>query len=431
MAIAIFLTVFLLLFALGYPIAHSMVFGGFIYFLTSGTNFSKFLDIMVIEMQAKDVLLSVPMFILAANIMNESDITDRIFGFIKKALGPIRGGLAYANVLASIVFAGMSGSEIADVAGLGKIEITAMLEDGYDGPFSCAVTAASATIAPIIPPSIPMVIYAMLSGASLGYLFLAGFLPGLLLGGLEMGMVYYLSRKRNYPVGKKIAFRELLKDFFRSLPALLAPAILLGGIYGGVFTATEAAGVVVLYMLFLCLFVYRSVGPIKLYKVLMKTVQDIGSISFMVAAAFVISYVMSREQVGLIITQAFIDAGLLSSKWLLLLSTNILLFILGMFFDVSAISLVIIPIMLPLVQEAGIDLVHFGILTTLNLMMALDTPPYGQTAYIASAISETPVSAIFKEMIKYWIPVEILALLIVTYWPDFVLFIPRLFGYLG
>jgi C4-dicarboxylate transporter DctM subunit len=431
MAIAVFLSVFLVMFALGYPIAFTMVFGGVIYFLMSGTSLSNFIDIMAIQLQAKDVLLSVPMFILAANIMNDSDITDKIFNFIKKALGPVRGGLAYANVVASIVFAGMSGSEIADVAGLGSIEIKAMLEDGYDGPFSCAVTCASATIAPIIPPSIPMVIYAMLSGASVGYLFLAGFLPGLLLGGLEMGMVYYLSRKRNYPIGDKTPFRELLRSFIRSFPALLAPIILLGGIYGGVFTPTEAAGVVVLYMLILSLFIYRSLGLRKLYKVMIKTVQDIGCISFMVAAAFVVSYVMSREQVAVLMTEAFIDAGLLSSRWLLLLSTNILLFLLGMFFDVSAISLVIIPIMLPLVKAAGIDLVHFGIVTTLNLMMALDTPPYGQTAYITSAISGTPVSKIFSEMIRYWIPVELLGLFIVTYWPDFVLWIPRLFGYRG
>ncbi len=431
MALAVFLIVFFVMFALGYPIAFAMVFGGFVYFIMSGVRLANFTDLMAIQVQAKDVLLAVPMFILAANIMNDSDITNKIFDFVKKALGPIRGGLAYANVVTSIIFAGMSGSEIADVAGVGNIEIKAMMEGGYDGPFSCAVTCASATIGPIIPPSIPMVIYAMLSGASVGYLFLAGFLPGLLLGGLEMGLVYYLSRKRNYPVGQRMPFRGLLRSFIISFPGLLAPILLLGGIYGGVFTPTEAAGVVVLYVLVLSLFVYRSLGFKKLYSIMMKTVQNIGYISFMIAAAFVVSYVMCREQVPVFLTEAFMNMGLLSSKWLLLLSTNVLLFVLGMFFDVSAISLVVIPILLPLVQAVGIDLVHFGLVTTMNLMMALDTPPYGQTGFITSAISGTPVRDVFREMLRYWIPVEVLGLLIVTYWPDFVLWVPRILGYQG
>ncbi|RKX37108.1 MAG: TRAP transporter large permease, partial [Thermotogae bacterium] len=186
MGIILFLIIFGAVFALGYPIAFGMIMGGIAYFIFSGINLSTLTDIMAIQLQAKDVLLAVPLFILASNIMNDSEITNKIFDFVKKAMGPVRGGLGYANIVTSIIFAGISGSEIADVAGIGNIEIKAMLDDGYDGPFACAVTCASATISPIIPPSIPMVIYAMLTGASLGYLFLAGFLPGLFLGTLEM-----------------------------------------------------------------------------------------------------------------------------------------------------------------------------------------------------------------------------------------------------
>jgi len=203
------------------------------------------------------------------------------------------------------------------------------------------------------------------------------------------------------------------------------------GIYGGIFTPTEAAAVVVGYVILVSFFIYKTLGLKKLYKILIKTVMNIGYISFMIAAAFVVSYVMSREQVPALITSTFMKWGLLNSKWLLLMSANVLYFILGMFIDVSVIQLVVIPMLLPLVQAVGIDLVHFGVVTTLNLMLALDTPPYGQTGYITSAISGTPVGKVFKEMLKYWIPLEVLALLIITYWPSFVLFIPRLFGYRG
>ena len=431
MSLTIFFLTFGLMFLFGYPLALAMIASGILYMLFSGLSLSGLIDMLVIHFSSQTVLIAVPLFIFTANVMNECKITEIMFDFIVKAMGRIRGGLGYANILASIIFAGMSGSEIADVAGIGAIEIKAMQDAGYDGPFSCAVTSASATIGPIIPPSIPMVIYSMLTGASLGYLFLAGFLPGLFLGVLEMLVVFYLSKKRNYPIGQKFPFSVLIRSFWKSFPALLAPIILLAGIYGGVFTATEAAAVVGLYVIIIGFIVYRTLGLKKLYKILISTVQSIGFISIIVAAAYIVSYIMAREQVPAAITTAFIKSGLLSNKILLLLGINILYFILGMFVDVSIIQLVVIPMILPLIQKAGIDLVHFGVITTVNLMMALDTPPYGQTGYITSAISGTSVKDVFKEMIKYWIPVEILALMIITYWPDFVLLIPRLFGYKG
>lgn len=431
MGLILFFAVFGGLFALGFPIAFAMIMGGFSYFITSGVNLGSFMDIMAIELSGKDVLMAVPLFIFAANLMNDSEITDTIFGFVKKAMGPVKGGLGYANIVTSIIFAGMSGSEIADVSGIGAIEIKAMMDDGYDGEFACAITCASATISPIIPPSIPMVIYAMLTGASLGYLFIAGIIPGLLIAAMEAGMTYYLAKKRNYPVGKKYPMKVLLKSFWKSFAALMSPVLLLVGIYGGIFTPTEAAAVLAAYVLLISFFVYKTMSFKKLKKVLLKTVYNVGFISFMIAAALIVKFVLSREEVPLILTNAFIDFGLLNSKFLLLLSANVLFFVLGMFFDVSVIQLVVIPIMLPLVQAAGIDLVHFGIITTVNLMLALDTPPYGQTGYITSAISKTPVSKVFKEMLKYWIPIEVFGLILITYLPDFVLWLPRLFGYAG
>lgn len=223
----------------------------------------------------------------------------------------------------------------------------------------------------------------------------------------------------------------LLKAFWNSLPALLAPAILLIGIYGGVFTATESAAIVAGYVIIISFLIYKSLGWKKLYKILIKSAEAVGYISFIVASAYIVTYVVAREHVAEQLTRMFIESGLLSNRILLLLSINLLYFILGMFIDVSIIQLVVIPMVFPLVQAAGIDPVHFGVITTVNLMMALDTPPYGQTGYITSALSGTPLREVFKEMIVYWIPIEVAALMVITFWPDFVLFLPRLFGYSG
>jgi len=430
MAVAVWLIVFAAVFALGYPIALGMLISSALYFLLSDISLATLMDIMVIKFENQFVLLAVPLFIFTAKVMNAGKVTDRVFDFAKTLVGPLKGGLGHVNIVASIIFAGMTGSEIADVAGLGAVEIKAMKDGGYDGPFSCAVTCASATIGPIIPPSIPMVIYSMLSGTSIGYLFLGGFIPGLILGGVLMLLVYIISVKRNYPSGKRVSFREFLKSLTKSFLALMAPVILLGGIYGGVFTPTEAAGVVSVYALILSLIVYRTVGLKALYKILIDTVLTTGFISFLIAGAFIFGYVIAREEIPVLITNGFISLGLMESKWTVLLSLNALFLILGCFIDVSAILLIIVPIVLPLVEAAGIDLVHFGVIAVFNLMIALDTPPYGETIFITSAISGTPFPDVVKEMLPF-IAFEIGALMICTYIPDLVLWLPRLAGYLG
>jgi len=431
MALIMFLTIFGLTFSLGYPIAFGMMAGGIVYFIVKGLSLANLLDMMVISLSGQTVLIAVPLFVLAANVMNDTEITTKLFDFVRKSFGRTRGALGYANIAASIIFAGMSGSQLADVAGLGNIEIKAMKDAGYDGPFSCAVTAASATIGPIIPPSIPMVLYSMISGASLGYLFLAGFLPGLLLAGLEMILVYILSVVRKYPAGEKVQFKSLIRSFFSALPALLAPIILLIGMYGGMYTPTEAAAVVVGYSIIISFLVYKTLGLKKLYKILIKSAQDVGYISIMVVAAQLVSYIVTREKVAILMAEFFTNTGLISNKILLLLSINVLYFVLGKFVDASVTILVVIPILLPLIKAAGIDLVHFGVLSVLNIMIGLDTPPYAQTGFITSAISGTPVKDVFKEMLKFWIPIEILGLVLVTYFPDIALFLPKLFGYNG
>ncbi len=430
MALAIWFIVFTAIFALGYPIALGMFVSSVLYLFISGIDLVTVLDIMVIQFENQFVLLAVPLFIFSAKAMNAARLTDKLFEFAKTLVGPLKGGLGHVNIIASIIFAGMSGSEIADVAGLGTVEIKAMQDAGYDGPFACAVTCASATIGPIIPPSIPMVIYASLSGTSTGYLFLGGVLPGLLLGGALMILVAILAHKRKYPSGQWVSFRIFLKIFIDSFWVILAPAILLGGIYGGIFTPTEAAGIVSVYVMILALFVYRTLGLRGLYKVFVESVVSTGFVSFIVACSFLFGYVVAREEIPGLITKGFIHLGLMNSQWSILLSLNILFLILGCFIDVSAILLIIVPIVLPLVKAAGIDLVHFGVVTVFNLMIALDTPPYGETTFITSAISGTPLPDVLREMIKF-IAFEVLTLFIITYFPDIILWLPRLAGYQG
>ena len=430
MAVAVWLIVFAAVFALGYPIAFGMLISSVLYLIIAQIDLFTVMDIMIIQFENQFVLLSVPLFIFTAKVMNSSKLTDKLFDFAKVLVGPVKGGLGHVNVVASIIFAGMSGSEIADVAGLGAVEIKAMQDAGYDGPFSCAVTCASATIGPIIPPSIPMIIYSMLSGASVGYLFLGGVIPGLILGASIMVLIVILAYKRNYPSGNWVPIREFVQILGRSIFVILAPVILLGGIYGGIFTPTEAAAIVGVYVLVLSLFVYRTLGIRNLYKVFIESVLSTGFVSFIVACSFIFGYVVAREEIPALITNGFVRLGLMNARWTVLLSLNILFLILGCFIDVSAILLIVVPIVLPLVKAAGIDLVHFGVVTVFNLMIALDTPPYGETTFITSAISGTPLPKVIREMIKF-IFFEMLALFIITYLPDTVLWLPRLAGYQG
>lgn len=430
MAIAVWLIVFAAVFALGYPIAFGMLISSVLYLLISRIDLFTVMDVMIIQFENQFILLSVPLFIFTAKVMNASKLTDKLFDFAKAMVGPLKGGLGHVNIVASIIFAGMSGSEIADVAGLGAVEIKAMKDAGYDGPFSCAVTCASATIGPIIPPSIPMIIYSMLSGASVGYLFLGGFIPGFILAGCLMVLVIIISYKRNYPSGRWVPFKEFVNVFYRSFFVVLAPVILLAGIYGGIFTPTEAAAIVGVYVLVLSLFVYRTIGLRGLYKVFIDSVVSTGFVSFIVACSFIFGYVVAREEIPAMITKGFIALGLMNARWTVLLALNLLFLVLGCVIDVSAILLIVVPIVLPLVKAVGIDLVHFGVVTVFNLMIALDTPPYGETTFITSAISGTPLPAVIKEMIKF-IAFEILALFIITYIPNTVLWLPRLAGYAG
>ncbi|HUX14676.1 MAG TPA: TRAP transporter large permease [Spirochaetia bacterium] len=430
MAVVTWLVIFVISFALGYPLAFGMFMGAASYVILSHINLSTILNVMVIQYEGNFVLLAVPLFIFTAKVMNASQLTDRLFKFAGAFVGPVRGGLGHVNVIANIIFAGMSGSEIADVSGLGLMEVKAMEAAGYDKPFACAVSASAATLGPIIPPSIPMVIYAVISGASIGYLFLGGILPGFILGGCLMVWIGLISRKRNYPVGRWYTIREFVRSFIDSFLVLLAPVLLLGGIYGGVFTPTEAAAVVSVYAVVLSLLVYRTMGLKTLYKVIVESVVATGFTSFIIGCALLFGYALAREQIPVAIANFFVHLGVTQSKVLVLLSLNVLFLFLGCFVDATASLLIVIPIILPLVEAAHIDLVHFGVVVVLNLMIGLSTPPYGEAPIIISRLTNTPLHDVIRETLKF-IVFMIIALFIISAIPDTVLWIPRMAGYAG
>ncbi len=399
------------------------------YFLLS-RNPAASLDMVAMQfltnMNASFILIAVPLFVFMAEIMNSGKVTNMIFSFANALVGKRKGALGHVNVLASIIFSGMTGSALADASGLGSMEIKAMREHGYDDGYTCAITAASATIGPIIPPSIPMVFYAMLSSASIGSLFLGGVIPGLLIG---VGLMIYtaiIAQKRNYPEGAKLPPHEFWKLTLRSIPALFSVVVLLGGIYTGVVTPTEAGALAAFYALLVSVFFYRAFGWREFKQVLINTVRTTGTLSLLVGSAYAFSYIVTIEQIPNFVANLML--GITQNKYLMLLIINVAFLILGMFIDTMAITLVFIPIVLPIINQLGIDLVHFGVVIVLNMMIGLSTPPYGMLLFVVSGISGTPLKAIIKEIIPM-IFVIVAVLFLITYVPDIVLFIPKLAGY--
>lgn len=430
MELIIWLSLFISMFVLGYPIAFGISVSSMAYILVAQISPAVIVDQMVVKFENQFVLLAVPLFILAANVMNEGEITERIFDFANRLVGSLKGGLGHVNVVASIIFSGMTGSAVADASGLGLMEIKAMEDAGFDSPFSCAVTSASATIGPIIPPSIPMVIYSMLSGASIGFLFIGGILPGFILGLSMMAYIMYVSKKRGYPSGEKFSFKLLLISFGKSFFPLLTPVILLTGIYSGAFTPTEAAAIATLYATLLSVIGYRAVGFKRLIDIYRNVVVSTGYISFIVASAFLFSYVVAREQLPMQITDFMISSGLMSNKIVFLLAINFFFLILGLFLDPMVALLIVLPIIIPLLNTFNIDLVHFGVVIVLNLMIGLSTPPYGVNLFVISGLTDVPLSKIIKEIWPF-VGVLVAVLLLCTYVPNVVLLIPRILGYGG
>jgi len=350
--LTVFLLCFILTFIIRLPIALGMLMSSVFYCLLApgpavGLQMAarQFLG----GLNVKFILIAVPLFVFAAKVMNSGAVTEKIFKFANSLVGRWRGGMGHVNVVASIIFSGMTGSAVADASGLGIMEIEAMRKHGYDDSFSCAITAASATIGPIFPPSIPMIFYAMLSGASIGKLFIGGMIPGILIGLALMAYIAFIANKRGYPRGEKYTLRQFIKSTIIALPALMTPVILLGGIYTGVVTPTEAGALAGIYALLISVLIYRSLGLKQLWEVILETAKTTGILTIIVGAAFSFSYIVAIERIPDVFSGLLL--GITTNKYVLLLVINILFIILGMFIDTMAITLVFIPMVLPLVKS--------------------------------------------------------------------------------
>lgn len=414
---------------MGHSIGISMLAGSFVYLLLKGYDASIAAETMMQGLFNGYTLLAVPLFILAADIMNIGSLADKLLKFAQALVGRFRGGLGHVNVVSSLIFSGMSGSAVADAVGMGKIIITMMTKDGkYTPSYAAAITAATATIGPIIPPSIPMVLYALVSEQSVGYLFAAGILPGLLMA-MFMGVTNgVMARRRNFPVDNSVPLRELPKATFQAIPALMLPVILLGGIYGGIMTPTEAAAVAAAYALFISVVLYRSVTLRGFYGALLGSARSTASVGILIAGALAFNYVITRENVPDSVA-AMLNAMDLGPVGFLI-AVNVLFLVLGCVLEAGALLLIVVPILIPAANALGIDLVHFGVVVVVNAMLGLITPPYGLLLFIVASITRQPLMPIIKDLAPF-IFILIMALIIITFSPDFVLFLPRQLGYGG
>jgi C4-dicarboxylate transporter DctM subunit len=368
-------------------------------------------------------LLAIPFFILAGNLMNSGGITHRVFRFAQALVGHLQGGLGHVNVVSSMIFSGMSGAAVADAAGLGLVELEAMQKAGYGRRFSAAVTAASSTIGPVVPPSIPFVIYGSITGESVGRLFLAGCLPGVMMGLAMMIAVYFVSQRRGYPKGQRASLQELWMSARDSFFALCMPVLIIGGILGGIFTPTEAAVVASIYALLLGLFVYREIKFKDLPAILWETINQSVKVLFIIAAAGFLGWLLIHQQIPQQVISGL--TALSSTKWILMLIIIAILLILGCFLEGIAVLVITIPVFMPLIQQFGVDPIQFGVIMILCSMLGLLTPPVGMSLYAVASISNVPVGSLSKELWPYLLGIFIV-LIIITYVPVFSLGIPDL-----
>ncbi|MBK1794188.1 TRAP transporter large permease [Devosia sp. WQ 349] len=429
LAFGIALGLITLLAFLGLPMGVSMICGSLVYLFMRGQDPGIVAEQFLNGMYSNYIMLAVPLFILAAEIMNSGTLSDRLLKWCDALVGRFRGGLAQVNVLQSIVFAGMSGSAVADAAGSGKMMQHMMTKDNkYTPSYAAALTAVTAVIGPIIPPSIPMVLYALVADTSIGYLFLGGVVPGLIMAGFMMVLIAITARVKNFPIEPPVPLRQLPKMTWEALPVLMMPVVLMYGIYGGVTTPTEAAAVAAAYALLVSVIFYRAVKMPELYQSLLTSAKTTASIGMLIAGALVFNYVVTIENIPRTISAILLSWDMDPITFLIVV--NILLLLLGCVLEGTTILLVIVPVLIPAAQALGIDMVHFGVVAVVNIMLGLITPPYGLLLFIMTRIAKTPMRALISEVLPFlWVLIG--ALILFTFVPDTVLWLPKMFGYQG
>ena len=421
--IVVMVLVFFALLILGFPVALSLGIPSLLYIMVDGT-IPDFMAVQTMVGGANTYpLLAVPFFIFAGNLMNTSGVTTRIFDFSSKWVGHIKGGLGHVNVLASIIFAGMSGTAVADAGGLGIIEIKAMRDAGYDDDLTIGITAASSTVGPIIPPSMVAVIYGVAASASIGRLLVGGIVPGLLMGFALMIQVYFMADKYNCPLEKKASLRERFGALRTAFWSLLTPLIILGGIASGIFTPTEAAGIACAYSVLLGFLIYQELTPKLFWEAVKSSAYSTIQLMFIVVSATLFAWILAKEQIPQLVANFLLTR--VSNYYLLLLLINIVLLIVGCFMETVASINILVPVFLPLIQQMGIDPVHFGLIMILNLVIGVVTPPFGSVLFVLSGVAKVPVDKVARSTFKFY-PALIISLLLVTYIPQITLLLPNL-----
>lgn len=408
---------------IGVPMSFSMLTGSVWFMLTSGMPQTLMTQRLIMAVGDSFSMLAIPFFMLAGTIMNAGGVATRIFDFCNTLVGHIPGGLGHVNVFCSVIFAGMSGSALADTGGIGAIELKAMKDQGFDEDFSAAITGASSCLGPIIPPSTGMVLYAMMAEESVGTLFIAGVLPGIIMAAAMCLIVYITAKRRNYPISPRVTWKERGRAFWRAVPALLSPIILLSGILLGIFSATEASVVCCLYSLFLGIFIYKELSPKGLYNVFLDTLKSSGMVMALVTFSMLLATILNYNQIPQAVAAWAVTH--ITSKVGIILACMVLIIIAGMVIDVTPAMLILIPIMMPVIRQYGINPIAFGVASTLLFSQGLLTPPVGSILYVLADYTKMPVMRIAKNMIPYIITFMVLAFCFMMF-PQICTFLPGL-----
>src|SRR3982751_4138128 len=426
-SLVVLVAVFAALVLVRIPIAFAMIVGALAYLVAAGRDIGLAADQIMNTLANNYLLVAIPLFMLAANLMNAGSISDRLFAACHVLVGRIRGGLAQVDVLVSVLFASMSGSALADAAGPGLVTIRAMEKAGYPRGFAAAIVAASSVLGPIIPPSIPMILYALMANASIAALFLAGVIPGLIIAAAMMLVVWRTAERRDFPVEPPIARAERPRVLARAALPLGMPVVLLGGIYSGAFTPTEAAAVAALYALVLAGVIYRELGAAQLFAAFADTARQSAVILLMICGAFAVNYAVTAEQLDKALAAWIGALGLRPLAFLIVV--NLVFLLLGCIIDATTMLLVLVPVLLPTVAALGIDPVYFGVLIVINITIGLVTPPYGLLLFVLAALTKIPLREIVRES---WalIGALVASLALMVAFPGLVLWLPRVLGYL-